>query len=164
LNHPLVTQLRFARSEFRRGLSGLSEADARKRMLPMNAISWMIGHLGWQEQRNWLERAQGKILLPQLNEDFAYGGPATTPALEETWAAWETITEAADPWLDQLERASITAPLVEGYSSVGTFLYQTIYHYWYHLGEAMSVRQLLGHPGLAEFVGSIDAEAPFRHG
>lgn len=162
MSHPLVSQLRFARSELRRGLSSVPEADGQKRMLPMNSISWMIGHLGWQEQRYWLERAQGKILLPHLNEDFAYGNPATTPALKETWVAWETITLAADIWLDQLDSDSIIAPLAEGYSSVGTFLYRTIYHYWYHLGEAMAVRQLLGHSGLPEFVGSIDAEAPFR--
>lgn len=162
MSHPLVSQLRFARSKLRRGLSSVPEVDGQKRISPMNSISWMIGHLGWQEQRYWLERAQGMILLPHVNEDFAYGAAATTPALEETWAAWETITEAADPWLNQLERASITAPLAEGYSSVGTFLYRTIYHYWYHLGEAMAVRQLLGHSGLPEFVGDIDAEAPYR--
>ncbi|MCH7587894.1 MAG: DinB family protein [Chloroflexi bacterium] len=162
MSHPLVSQLKFARSEFRRGLADLPDEDARKRMLPMNAISWMIGHLAWQEQRYWLDRAQGKVMLPHLNENFASGRPATTPALDETWAAWETITEAADVWLDQLESERISAPLAEDYSSVGTFMYRNIYHYWVHLGEAMAVRQLLGHPGLSEFVGDIDTEAPYR--
>ena len=77
--HPLVSQLRFARSEFRRGLEGLSDADARRRIEPMNCISWNIGHLAWQEQRYWLFRAQGKVLLPAVNEQFAYGAPASTP-------------------------------------------------------------------------------------
>jgi hypothetical protein len=35
------------------------------------------------------------------------------------------------------------------------------YHYWDHLGEAMAVRQLLGHPDLPTFVGDID-KAPYR--
>ena len=43
--HSLVTQLRFARSEFLRCLDGISEDDAARRLLPMNCISWMIGHL-----------------------------------------------------------------------------------------------------------------------
>ena len=47
--HPLVEQLRFTRSGFLRAIKGLSDADARKRILPMNCISWNIGHLAWQE-------------------------------------------------------------------------------------------------------------------
>jgi hypothetical protein len=42
MTHPLVTQLRFARSEFRRCLEGVSDEDSRKRLLPMNSISWMV--------------------------------------------------------------------------------------------------------------------------
>src|SRR3990172_392706 len=100
--HPLVSQLRFARSEFRRGLEGLSDAAARRRIKPMNCISWNVGHLAWQEQRYWLFRAQGKVLLPAVNEHFAYGAPASTPPLGEAWDAWREITEASDSWLDRL--------------------------------------------------------------
>ena len=49
--HPLVLQLKFTRSEFKRALKGLSEGDAGKRLLPMNCISWNVGHLSWQEQK-----------------------------------------------------------------------------------------------------------------
>src|ERR1051326_3115481 len=100
--HPLVLQLRFARSEFRRGLEGLTDEEARQRFLPMNCISWNIGHLACQEQGQWLRLAQGKMLLPHVNGQFATGAPASTPALDEVWAAWQTITEAADLWLDTL--------------------------------------------------------------
>jgi len=85
--HPRVDQLRFARSEFQRGLAGVTEAEACRRFLPMNCLSWSIGHLAWQEQRSWLWRAQDQVLVPHLNELFAYGAPASTPLLEETWAA-----------------------------------------------------------------------------
>src|SRR5574341_1108957 len=100
--HPLVEQLRFARSEFKRGLEGLLEADATRRLLPMNCISWNIGHLAWQEQRYWLYRAQDQILLPEVNEQFAYGAPASTPSLAGAWDIWTRITAACDPWLDRV--------------------------------------------------------------
>jgi hypothetical protein len=160
--HPLVDQLRFTRSEFQRGLKGLSDADARQRLQPMNCISWMIGHLAWQEQRYWLMRAQGITLIPELNELLAYGKPASTPPLKEMWAAWHQVTEAADPWLDALDTAGLQSPLHKGLSNIGTFLRRTTYHYWYHLGEALAVRQMLGHQKLPDFVGNIDARAPYQ--
>ena len=44
-SHPLVTQLRFTRSEFLRCLDGVAGEEARRRFEPMNCISWIIGHL-----------------------------------------------------------------------------------------------------------------------
>src|SRR4051812_4015277 len=85
--HPLVLQLRFARSEFKCAVKGLTDEDACRRLLPMNCISWNVGHLAWQEQRYWLWRGQGEILLPFLNEEFAYGAPASTPPLAKMWGA-----------------------------------------------------------------------------
>ncbi len=70
--HPLVDQFRFTRSEWLLGLEGLSEEDGSKHFGQMNCISWIVGHLAWQEQRYFLDRAQGKILYPKLNEIFAF--------------------------------------------------------------------------------------------
>ena len=159
--HALVRQLRFTRSEFVRSLARLPKSDARQRLLPMNSISWMIGHLAWQEQRYWLFRAQGELLYPELNEKLAYGKPASTPELDEIWTIWRAVTAAADPWLDSLTAESLQLPLAKGFSNIGTFLLRTTYHYWYHLGEAMAVRQILGHPKLPDFVGNIDSKAPY---
>jgi hypothetical protein len=164
--HPLVVQLRFTRSEWKRALLGLSDADARHRFLPMNCISWNIGHLAWQEQRYWLWRGQGQILLPQLNDLFASGAPASTPALDEMWTAWQIITETADLWLDTLTTWSLQQPvIIDDQPSdliYGSLLQRVIYHYWYHTGENMAIRQLLGHEQLPEFVGNIDDEAPYQ--
>jgi uncharacterized damage-inducible protein DinB len=166
--HPLVLQLRFARSEFQRGLEGVSDADARRRLLPMNCLSWNVGHLAWQEQRYWLYRAQNRVLLPHLNEQFAYGAPACTPRLEEAWDAWRTITSAADPWLDQISSEQLEMPRmldVDGQQvqlTFGSLLLRMLYHYWYHTGENQAIRQQLGHAGLQDFVGNIDDEAPYR--
>ena len=163
--HPLVLQLRYARSEFQRGLVGITDAEARRRFLPMNCISWNIGHLAWPEQRYWLTRGQGQTPVPQLNESCAYGAPASTPALDEAWDAWRTITEAADPWLDTLTTERLQETLVRVQSVdvlFGSLLQRTIYHYWYHTGENMAIRQQLGHRDLPDFVGNIDGEAPYR--
>ncbi len=164
--HPLVLQLRFTRSEFQRGLVGLTDDEARRRFLPMNCISWNIGHLAWQEQRYWLWRAQGQILLPHVNEQFAYGAPASTPSLEDAQTAWQTITRAADPWLDAVTTATLQQQvIIDGQPSgliFGSLLQRVIYHYWYHTGENMAIRQRLGHTDLPDFVGDIDEEAPYR--
>ena len=166
MTNPLVLQLRFTRNEFRRALQGLKDADARKRLLPMNCISWNIGHLAWQEQRYFLFYAQGQLPLPKVNELFAYGAPASTPALDEMWAAWNTITQAADPWLDALTIDGLQQHVVRDGKPTeyifGSLLQRMIYHYWYHTGENMAIRQMLGHADLAEFVGDIDGEAPYR--
>lgn len=165
MTHPLITQLNFTRSEFQRALQGLSEEDASKRLLPMNCISWNVGHLAWQEQRYFLTFAQDKVLLPRLNEEFRYGGPAGTPSLAEMQDAWRTITTAADEWLDTVT----TEKLLEVYhhpsgnwsTSYGNLLHRVIYHYWYHTGENMAIRQTLGNKDLQDFVGNIDDEAPY---
>jgi len=164
--HPLVEQLRFARSELRRGLDGVTEEEARQRILPMNCISWNVGHLAWQEQRYWLYRAQGQMLLPDINEQFAYGAPASTPSLDEAWGAWRKITEAADRWLDAVTTETLQSNVImDGKPSeyiFGSLLQRTLYHYWYHIGENAAIRQSLGHTGLPDFVGDIDEEAPYR--
>ena len=74
MTHPLVDQLRFARSEFVRSLAGVSDEDARRRLEPMNCLSWMVGHLADQEQRYWLERQGQALVVPRLNALVAPGG------------------------------------------------------------------------------------------
>jgi uncharacterized damage-inducible protein DinB len=160
------SQLRFARSELRRGLAGVSEADGRRRLLPMNSISWIVGHLAWQEQGYWLWFTSRQAIVPELDELVGYGKPASTPPLAEMWAAWEKITTAADAYLSTLEPADLTTHLVhegrELRESIGTMLLRVIYHYWYHIGEALAVRQMLGHEDLPQFVGPLGRNAPYR--
>jgi len=161
--HPLATQLRFARSEFVRGLDGVSAADAVRRVPPMNCLSWMVGHLTDQEHRYWVSLAQQQDLAPGLNALVGYGRPASTPPLEEMWAVRRTVTAAADEYLDSLTPEIMKTffqrdgrPLDE---SVGTLLLRNVFHYWYHTGEAAAVRQVLGHTDLPEFVGDMEAAA-----
>ncbi len=166
--HPLVLQLRFTRSEFKRGLDGLSDADARRRLESMNCISWNIGHLAWQEQRYWLQRLQNKMLLPEIASQFAYGSPASTPPLDEMWQAWNMIIGAVDPLLDTLTTADLVQDRTfqvgdESFTTnAGNLIQRLIYHYWYHNGENQAIRQMLKHRDLQDFVGEIDDEAPYR--
>jgi len=159
--HPLVTQLRFARSEFVRGLDGVSEADGLVRRLPMNSLGWMVGHLANQEHRYWVMLAQGRELVPGLVDRVGTGRPASTPPLAEMWSVWRKVSDAADDYLDTLTVDRLgTFLLRDGKpldESVGTMLMRVIYHYWFHTGEAAAVRQLLGHQDLPEFVGDMDA-------
>ena len=68
MTHPMVTQLRFARSEFVRCLEGISDEDSRNRLLPMNCISWMVGHLAAQEQEYFVHGILG--LSPHGDRPF----------------------------------------------------------------------------------------------
>lgn len=163
--HPLVPQLRFTRSEFMRGVKNVSDEDARKRLLPMNCISWNIGHLAWQEQRYFLYYAQGQMLFPDINTKFAYGAPGSTPPLQEMLHAWREITAATDPWLKSLTSADLLKTVARSGKpsdiTMGNLLLRVIYHYWYHTGENAAIRQLLGHIKLPVFVGNIDGRAPY---
>jgi hypothetical protein len=157
--HFLVTQLRFTRRELMRSLEGVSEEEACRRIMPMNCMSWIVGHLANQENRYWVYLAQGKQIAPDLRQQVGTGQPASTPSLQEMKAIWQTITSEADGYLETL-----TPELMETHfmhdgnyleENVGTMLMRNLYHYWYHMGEVASIRQFLGHKNLPEFVGDM---------
>jgi hypothetical protein len=163
--HPLVTQLLFARVSFVLCLEKVPAEDAQKRLNSMNCLSWTIGHLANQEHRYWVQAAQSKTLLPGLNDLVGYGKPASTPELAEMWSAWHLVTSEADKYLE-----SVTSKVLEGFflkdgkplpESIGTMLLRNIYHYWYHIGEARTIRELLGHAELPEYVGDM-SQAYYR--
>jgi hypothetical protein len=165
MTHPRVEQLRFARSEWLRGLDGLTDEDARHRLMPMNSISWMVGHLAWHERLVWVERGQGRQAEPVLDA-VASGKPASTPPLGDMRAAWDRILLMTEPYLDTLTSDDLLIPLPhdprDAAPAAGSQLQRITYHYWSHIGEASAVRQILGHPDLAQYVGPIEATAPYR--
>jgi uncharacterized damage-inducible protein DinB len=159
MTHPLVIQLRFARSEFQRCLEGVTEEDGKTRLEPMNCISWIVGHLAAQENGYWNLIAQGIRLYPGLHKRVGYGSPPSAPSLAEMWAAWREITAAADVYLDRLTEEILLSRLewngMPRPESVGTMLLRNTYHYWFHTGEAHAIRQQLGHGELPQFVGDM---------
>ncbi len=137
--HPLVDQMRFTRAEWSRGLEGISEDDASRHFGPMNCISWIVGHLAWQEHRYWLEFAQGRLPFPQLNERFAYGAPKSTPSLKETLDLWHAVTDEVDRFQAGFTTETLLRDLPRKGKSVGqsygSALRRVTYHYWYHIAE-----------------------------
>jgi hypothetical protein len=106
MSHPLVEQLRFVRSEFRRALADVDDADARRRFLPMNCISWNIGHLAWQETALLAHRrrkprpaacAQCGICLRRAGQHAAAGrhvGCLAGRSPGRPTPGWDTVTTA----------------------------------------------------------------------
>jgi hypothetical protein len=164
--HPVVEQLRFTRSEWRRGLARLTEEEGARHFGQMNSIGWIVGHLAWQEQRYLLIRPQGILLVPQLQESFAFGAPMSTPSLKQMLKTWSKISKATDLFLDSLRTTDLQKDLpLNGRSSgqtQGDAIRRMTYHYWFHIGEIQSIRQMLGHRKLPIYVGSIEAKAPYR--
>ena len=166
MTHPLVDQFRFTRSEWLHGLEGVTEEEGAQHFGQMNCISWTVGHLAWHEQRTFLQRPQDIILFPKLNEIFAFGAPMSTPSLSEMIDTWKTVTKAADSLLDSLTTEILLTELPLNGKAVGQTrgdaLRRITYHYWYHIGEIQAIRQMLGHKDLYQYVGDIEAEAPYR--
>jgi len=162
--HPLVDQLRFARHQFGVAFAGTPEEDGFRRLGPMNSIGWIVAHLAWHEQAYWLTRAQGITLRPEVVEHGASGKPASTPSLAAMADAWRAVQDAADTWLDLQTTASLFTPIPDSPAPrlVGNSLLRVTDHYWFHAGEIIAIRQVLGHPGLPEFVGDIEGLAPWR--
>ena len=90
--HPIVDQLVFARAELVRSLEGVTDDEARQRFGPINSLSWIVGHLADQEQRYFLQRQGRPLVVEGLNDRVGSGKPASTPPLDEIWAAWRAIT------------------------------------------------------------------------
>jgi hypothetical protein len=159
--HPLVTQLHFTRAEFARCFEGIDPEETRRRVEPMNSLSWIVGHLATQEYGFWVVMAQGRNIAPELFDRFGTGQPASIPPWQETWNLWHSITKEADVFLTALRPEDLARQLSwNGRTlpdNVGKMLLRNIYHYWFHLGKAHSVRQMLGHGGLPLYVGDMSS-------
>ena len=166
MTHPLVDQFRFTRSEFLRGLDGVTEEDGARHFGQMNCISWIVGHLAWHEQRTFLTRPQNMILFPKLNDVFSSGAPMSTPSLKEMLETRQAVAKAADPYLDSLTIEILLTDLLLNGESVGQTrgdaMRRITYHYLFHLGEVLAIRQMIGGTNLPEYVGNIETEAPYR--
>lgn len=164
MTHPLVTQLRFTRSKFIEGFAGVSAEDAVKLVGEANCLSWIVGHLAVHETRVWCEIAQGELVAPEVL--VCEGGqPKCTPPFDEMLHGWQQITAKADDFLDTITQADMHRRFMGNgkpeREDIGTMLQRNIYHYWYHLGEAQGIRQVLGHTDLIQYVGKIPPDATY---
>jgi len=152
----IINQLLFVRSEFKKGFSGVTEEEGKQRVMPINSIGWIVGHLAWHEQYYWLTRAQEKTLIPEINDQVGFGKPASTPSLKKMISYWEKITQDSDDYLFQMKESDLLEKMVvkgkELPFNIGTMISRVIYHYWYHNGEMQALRQLMGRSDLPDFV------------
>lgn len=157
--HPLVTQLRFARSEFVRCIHGVSLTESYIRHGQMNCISWIIGHLASQENQYFVFLAQGKAIQPDLRKIAGSGSRPSAPRLDDMWSAWREVTANADVYLDTVTPETLQTHFEfrgeQMGESVGTMIQRTLYHYWFHIGEVHAIRQMLGHRNMPQFVGNM---------
>ena len=160
----MIDQVRFTRAEWLRALRGVSEEDGARRIEPINTIGWIVGHLAWQEQLYFITRAQGRTPAPLLNEVAASGGPPSKPSLKQMMSAWKEVTTETDAWMASLTTGDLLnqLPPPGNRRTVGDGILRMTYHYWFHIGEILALRQLMGHPRRPEYVGAIEAKSPYR--
>ena len=143
----LVQMYYLTRKEFERNLQGLTDEDARKRIEPMNCISWIIAHVANQQHTFFVDWPQGKETDPRYGP-YGYGCPASQPPLAEAMTLWRDACDEADVWLHATTKDSLRlqGPLTspEGENG-GTLIVRCVFHTWCHLGEISSIRQILGH-------------------
>ncbi|MGD9118808.1 MAG: DinB family protein [Dehalococcoidia bacterium] len=145
--HTLVDMLYLSRREFERNLVGLSDEDARKRIEPMNCISWIIAHVANQHHAFFVAWPYGKEIGSQY-KPYGYGQPASQPSLEEAMTLWHNACSDSEAWLNEVtdevlrERPAVSSLERE---NLGALTVRCIFHTWCHLGEISSIRQVLGH-------------------
>ncbi len=164
MTHQLVSQYQFTRQQFLAGVDGVSAEDSVKRLMPMNSISWIVGHLAQFDQVIWCEMAQG-ITISEAVKACANGKPASTPDLSIMLADWHKIRSTSDVFVNNLDDHQMSEFLKSNgrpsFENMGTTLLRQTWHYWYHLGEIQAIRQMLNHKNLPPFVGAIPAAAKY---
>ena len=145
--HTLVDMLDISRKEFNRNLKGLTDEDSRKRIEPMNCISWIIAHVADQHHTFYVAWAQGKEREERYSQ-YGYGSAASQPPLEEAMNLWNDACRDADAWLQMATEESMKAQPVTASpesENMGALTVRCIFHTWCHMGEISSIRQVLGH-------------------
>jgi len=129
--HPLVDQLHFTRSELVALPGGRLGEDAVRRVMPLNCLSWIRRPPGQPGAGLLGDGGQRPLVVPGLNDLVGHGKPASTPPLDEMWAAWRPSPRAADEYLDTLTTATLQTHLVwrgaPRPESIGTMLRRNTY-------------------------------------
>jgi hypothetical protein len=137
-------------AEFRRGLEGLTPAEALVRHpkadgSSMNAASWIVAHIA----AHW-----ANAMAVALGQEPAGINPprdGTPPPYSDALARFDAATGDLR-WVAAAGDARMSKRLEDRDESAGTFLMRAVMHTWFHCGEINAIRQLLGHPEIA-FVG-----------
>ena len=144
--HILSDMVKLSRTEFERNLTGLSDEDARKRLEPMNCISWIIAHVANQHHSFFVQMPKGER-AEERYRIYGFGSTASQPSLEEAMTLWNEACKGSDAWLESATEEDILSVPEDSRSgeNMGTLMVRCIFHTWDHLGEISSIRQILGH-------------------
>ena len=148
--HTLTEMLELSRKEFDRNLVGLTDEDARKRIEPMNCISWIIAHVAYQHRSFFADWPAGREIDARYT-GYGFGDPASQPPLEEALALWRDACRDSDAWLQSADEEALRQVTPFFRENMGSLLVRCITHTWFHIGEINAVRQMLGHRA-AQFV------------
>ena len=81
-------------------------------------------------------------------------------------AAWIKVTKESETFLDSLKTRDLMRDLPRDGKPTGqTFadaMRRMTFHYWFHMGEILAIRQMIGGKGLPEYVGNLEGKAPNR--
>jgi hypothetical protein len=153
--HNLVWQLRKAREEWAIIFEGVSDEDGFRRVGRMNSLGWMMAHLAWHEQLVYALMT-GKMIAPTLNEIAPTGGPVTTPRLSEMTSLWQQVTSETDAYFATLTLEDLRGHLEFNGDTfpecIGAIFQRINNHYFYHIGEASAIRQMLEHPDIPDIM------------
>ncbi|MDQ7849053.1 MAG: DinB family protein [Armatimonadota bacterium] len=128
-----------------RGLTDISEEDARARPQGLAPIVWQVGHIALVDARA-LVRSGVPVEIPPAFEPLFTAGSgeeADYPLL----ASVLPVLEGVNDRLRQLALEGDLARKVEGthsYATAGEALLFLLYHRGYHIGKIATLRALLG--------------------
>jgi hypothetical protein len=170
---------RYCLEEFERGLEGLNDMDARRRLAKadgteMNGISWIAGHVAWhflwvpfmQRFGTTDEGAPYAALLARLHQFRSGSDDPEPPALEHVL---DLLQESKRSTLDLVRRADdtilssavVTIKDPSRQENVGTKIMRCSMHALVHAGEVNAIRQIMGHETVG-FVSMLQGRLEWR--
>jgi len=108
--HTMVQMLNLTRKEFERNLVGLTDEDARKRIEPMNCISWIIAHVACQHRAFFVDWPAGRKTDSRYLP-YGHGAPPSEPPLDEAMGLWQDACKESEAWLQAATPAKTLWPV-----------------------------------------------------
>ncbi len=148
--HILAGHYNLAIDQMKNYYNDLTDSDIKKVFPPLNCIGWLMGH---SAVYNYIIANKIKeIHIPKDADKYRNGQPHSMPNLIEITNLWEDSVGIAKNSLKLLTEEKLLEKgiwIKDGEEiNLGTDISRMTFHYWNHLGEIASVRQLLGkNPG-----------------
>ncbi|MBM01905.1 MAG: hypothetical protein CL762_04220 [Chloroflexi bacterium] len=124
----------------------LSDSDVKKVFPPLNSIGWLMGHSAVYNYE--IANKIKEIEIPEEADKYRNGQPHSTPDLDNIVNLWEDSVSVVKGSLKLLTDEDLSSKITwikDGEEiNLGTDISRMTFHYWNHLGEIASVRQLLG--------------------